>query len=584
VLQSEADRYESPAAGLGVVDFEGYARAAMELRSFYFEHSDLFVVPVEHLSRRGVDAEFVRVACGEREVPDGFFDLLSEAVASYFGRVESLFGSARAQWFPPRLLNLCVVTAPKLARLYYQPFVGASLLVHQSDFDPETSNVEMATYQLVHAERLGITRSIPSTVLGNLGYFVARTELERERFADAAARSARPDAEAFSALGEAMAWVGGLLHEKLKPPLLNTDGLTSVPGTGLMVTDEQTMKIGELVEVFERVGTGALERYYAAQAASMGDRSPADRVGQHLLEHQPKLLLADRDGDIIWDPEDAQELGGLATAFDGMCDRAAIGVCRDLDLVAERTQQILDRLTNPDVLPFHAEEVEQKDGAYLHEQRRMMVYSLRQPGVDTQREGTPPFHRWLLGARVGHEFGHLAAEADLVCVSPDKQQRHDAALEELAALFDTIITRAPEGLQTQAQEQFSQRPRDQSIGEAMVAMQMLRIGDYESNVFAQAVLPIEEMEAYVRANVRTLAQESFSFLGKLARYAYEAQYLGFSRMANPRHYFYASTWFPDNYIKTGVLNEEEAGLMLDLMAEVCTSHELVPGALRPYSS
>lgn len=556
----------------------------MELRSFYLDHSEMFVVPVEHLSRRGVDAEFVRVAQSERDIPAGLFELLSEAVATYFDRVESLFQRGRAQWFPPRLLNLCVVTTPKLARLYYQPFVGTSSLLHQSDFDPKTSNVEMATYQLVHAERLGITRSIPRTLLGNLSYFIERTELERERFTSASARSVRPDADAFAALGDAMAWVGGLLHETLKPPLLNHDGLTGIPGTGLLVTDEQAMKLGELVEVFEQVGTGALERYYAAQAAPLGEESPVDRVGRHLLEHRPRVLLADRDGRIIWDPQDPEALGGLGPALHGMCDRAALGVCQDLDLVAERTQQVIGRISNPDALPFHAEEVQQKDGAYLHEERRMMVYSLRQPGVDTEREGTPAFHRWLLGARVGHEWGHLAAEADLVCVPPELLERHDTALEELGALFDTVIARAPQGLQTQAQEQFSGRAATQSVGEAMLAMQMQRIGDYESNVFAQAVLPIEEMEAYVRVNVRTLAQESFSFLGKLARYAYECQYLGFSRMANPRQYFYASTWFPDNYIKTGVLREEEAGLMFDLMAEVCTSHQLVPGALRDYSS
>ncbi|MGH1340183.1 MAG: hypothetical protein ACRBN8_01430 [Nannocystales bacterium] len=556
----------------------------MELRSFYFDHPGMFVVPVEHLSLSGVDPEFVRVAQGEREIPEGFFELLGEAVSAYFDRVGSLFVAGRAQWFPPRLLNLCVVTDPERARLYYQPFVGASLLLQESDFDPKVSNLEMATYQLVHAERLGITRNVARTLLGNLGYFIQRSELERERFADAAVRSTRPDSEAFAALGEAMSWVGGLLHETLKPALLHSDGLTSIPGTGLLVSDEQTLKIGELVEVFEQVGKGALERYYTAQGASVGEQGPAARVGQHLVEHQPRLLLADREGSIIWDPEAPEELGALDGAFEGMCDRAAIGVCRDLELVALRTQQILERIVDPEALPFHAEEVEQKDGAYLHEQRRMMVYSLRQPGVDTEREGSPPFHRWLLGARIGHEWGHLAAEADLVRVSPEKQPRHDAALEEIAALFDTIIARAPERLRVQAEEQFVQRPRAQSIGAAMVAMQMQRIGDYESNVFAQAVLPAVEMEAYVRVNVRTLAQEPFSFLGKLARYAYEAQYLGFSRMANRRHYFYASTWFPDNYIKTGVLSEEEAGLMLDLMAEVCTSHELVPGALRDYSS
>ncbi len=555
----------------------------MELRSFCFDHDELFVVPVEHLRPDGVDPEFARIANGERGISGDVFDLLGEAVATYFERVQSLFERGRPQWFPPRLMNLCIVTDPQRARLYYQPLVGASLLLFASDFDPERSNRELATYHLVHAERLGITRSLTKTVLGNLGYFIVRSHAERSHFAEAARLAHRPDAESFAALGEAMEWMGGVLHEQLHPPLLRTDGLTSIPGTGLLVTDEQTLKIGELVEVFEQVGTRALDRYYATQAASLGGASPEDRVAGHLLERRPQLLVADRQGRVIWDPDNAEDVTALAGAVHGMCDRAALAVCRDLELVAERTGQVLSRISNPDALPSHGDEVQQRDGAYLHEDRKMMVYSLHQPGVDTNAEGTPPFHRWLLGARVGHEWGHLVAEAGLVRVPPHEQRRHDEALGELAVLFDTVIAGAPQVLREQVDAQFSGRPRGQTIGHAMVTMQMQRIGDYASNVFAHAVLPVEEMEAYVRVNVRTLAAEPFSFLGKLARYAYEYQYLRFSRMEEPRDYFFATTWFSENYIATGVVSRADADRMLDLMAEACGRHQLVPHALTPAS-
>ena len=552
----------------------------MELRSFYFHHPQLFIVPVEHLSTAGVSPEYVKVAEEERGFGPEFFALMSEAIAKQFERQRVLFSKARGQWFPPRLTNLCVVTDPEGSRPYYQPFTGGSLLLYASDFDPSLSNVEFATYQLVHAERLGITRSIPKTIAGDLGYFIVRSAAERDAFAEAAARCTRPDAEGFRALGKAMPWVGELLHQTLKPPMLRTDGLTELPGTGLMLTDDQAASLGQLLEAFEGVARGVVDRYYASQAESLGGPSPAERVAAFLLEHRPNLLLADAKDRVIWDPERPDDVSAIDDAVEGICDRAAVAICRDLALVDARTQQMLGRLTNPNALPSHGEEVQQQGGVYLHEERRMMVYSLHQPGVDTKREGTPPFHAWLLGARMAHEFGHLAAEAGMVRVSPERRARHDEAKRELAALFDTVVDRAPEKLRDQARDHFAGRPVGMTVGEAMLDMQMQRIGDYASNVFAQALLPTEEMEAYVRVNVRPLAGEPGSFLGKLARYAYEAQYLGFSKMSDPRHYFLASTWFSVNYIDTGILSRDEADRMLDLMGEVCTSYTLVPGTLR----
>lgn len=552
----------------------------MELRAFYFGHPQLFVVPIEHQTRTGVSNEFKAVAAEERGISEGFFDLLGAAVAQQFERQAPLYAKARRQWFPPRLTNLCIVTDPEGARPYYQPFTGNSVLLYASDFDPEVSNLEFATYQLIHAERLGIVRSIPKALVGNLGYFLMRTDAERSGFAEAARRCTRPDAAGFAALGEALSWIGEVLHQDLKPPLLRSDGLTELPGTGLLLTDAQAGALGGLIQTFEAAARGVVDRYYASQAETLGGPSAGERITTFVTEQRPRLLLADANDRIIWDPDQPERTDAIAEATKTICERAAVAICNDLEMVSTRTTELLERLRDPSALPSHGEEVQQQGGVYLHEERGLMVYSLHQPGVNTQRESTPPFHAWLLGARMAHEWGHLAAETDLVGIPPERRAAHESAKAELIALFDTVAARAPEKVRAQAEEHFAGRPRGTSLGEAMLDMQLRRIGDFQSNVFAHAVLPVEEMEAYVRVNLRPLGGEPGSFLSKLARYAYEFQYLGFSRMADPRHYFFASTWFVDNYIDTGVITRDEAERMLDLMGDVCSAYVLSPDALR----
>jgi hypothetical protein len=552
----------------------------MELRNFYFGHAQMFVVPVEHLARTGVDTEFAAVLQEERGISVAWIDLLSSAISTYHERLEHLFTRGRGSWFPPRLQNLCVVTDPAATRPYYQPFAGASWLLYEADFDPEFTNLELAVYQLVHAERLGITRSVPRTVIGNLSYFLARSQDERKAFAEATTRCARPDAAGFRALGDAMAWVGELFHDKLRPPLAFSDEpLQPVPGVGLVITDRQGEQIGALATTFESAANDVVQAYYRHQGAGLDGGTPAERITTYLRERKPRVLFADASGEIIWDPDAPDDVDAVGPAVSGLCDCAAQGVCGDLELVAARSAAVFARLTDPDRLPSHGEEVGEEGGAYIHNDRRMMVYSLNQPGIDTAREGPPPFHRWLLGARTAHEWGHLAADAGLVRLAPGRRDEHDAALVELASLLDRVILAAPEAFREQVEDQFAARESGQTVGQAMVALQMQRIGDYKSNVLAREVLPVEEMESYVRANVRSLAAEPHSFLGKLARYAYEFQYLGLSKMEDPRHYFYSTTWFLDNYVTTGVLSREDADHMLDLMATVCACYELEPGAL-----
>ena len=137
----------------------------MELRRFYFAHPELVVLPVEHLSERGMSEAFAEALQQERRVSDGWIELFDRAYATYWERAAWLYARAPETWFPPRRQNLALVLEPERTRPYYQPFHKSSWMLYASDFDPETSNLEHATYQLLHAERLSTSRDMAMAII-----------------------------------------------------------------------------------------------------------------------------------------------------------------------------------------------------------------------------------------------------------------------------------------------------------------------------------------------------------------------------------------------------------------------------------
>ena len=132
----------------------------MELRRFYFAHRELLVIPVEHLGEHGPSEAMSAALREDRRLGDGWMELLRQAYATYWVRAKALHERAPDTWFPPRLQNLCIVLEPELVRPYHQPFHKSSWMLYASDFDPEASNLEHATYQLLHAERLSTSRDM----------------------------------------------------------------------------------------------------------------------------------------------------------------------------------------------------------------------------------------------------------------------------------------------------------------------------------------------------------------------------------------------------------------------------------------
>ena len=83
------------------------------LHRFYFGQEDAFLIPVEHLSPRGVDPGFAETVRAERGLSQAWTDRFDAALAAAFARTGQLFDRAR-----PLTLGV-----PR--RLVRHPFAGA---------------------------------------------------------------------------------------------------------------------------------------------------------------------------------------------------------------------------------------------------------------------------------------------------------------------------------------------------------------------------------------------------------------------------------------------------------------------------
>ena len=101
-----------------------------------------------------------------------------------------------------------------------------------------------------------------------------------------------------------------------------------------------------------------------------------------------------------------------------------------------------------------------------------------------------------------------------------------------------------------------------------------RIEDFQSNLLSQRYLDPEERETYIRNNLRSLVHDlpRESFFERLARYAYEYQYLRFSAVGDMRAFFMRTTWFAEQYLEQRILSEEAFDRLLDRMARICDTY------------
>jgi hypothetical protein len=538
----------------------------------WFAYPEVFLIPVEHQSSDGMHPAFAHALRERRGVSEAWLELFDQALTSYFERVAALTTAAPRYWRAPRLANLCIVQDANRTRPYCTPFSKSSLVLYASDFDPECSNLEHAVYQLVHAERLSLTGDVGMTWIHNLGYFLMRTPEEREAFAIGCSTSPRPDAHAFRALAERMGLVESLHHDELSPGPAPTESSTArVELAGLTVLAEHQAEFQTVAKTFLAVAHDVMQRHFEAQRSG-GDGSSDQELVEWLAESAPMVLLADHFGGTLWDPDRPEEVGAIRAVVDGIPSGAARSLIEDWSVIDAHTTRFLDALADPDELVPPGESLDQEDGIYVHADRKIIAYCLAQPGFKTLAEEAPPFHRMLVGARTVHELGHLAADAGIVRVPEHLKDAHENAHQKVLAIFDRIVADAAEVHRGTAEREVELLRRE---GYRLGDMPLQRVSDYQANLLARAFLSAGEMEAYIRANVRSLIdEEEIGPYLRLARYAYEYQYLTLSRMDDPFDYLLSCTWFAEDLIEPGIVTEDRARELFDAVATLFACYEI----------
>jgi hypothetical protein len=124
--------------------------------------------------------------------------------------------------------------------------------------------------------------------------------------------------------------------------------------------------------------------------------------------------------------------------------------------------------------------------------------------------------------------------------------------------------------------------RDGSAGAALAAIFASRIPDYQSNLLGFPFLDLAEREAYVRQNVRPLVAEypPEQLWRQLVRTLYEYQYLGFSRVTDPRRYFVGTTRLEHDFIACGALDETRFDALAEAARALCTAHAVDRSRIR----
>jgi hypothetical protein len=549
----------------------GGARAA-PLNYFFSQHG-LFVIPVEAWSEQGLDGDFRQAIIDRQALSEDGLKLLEAAWALYWKRTAGLNKSAPEYWFPPRVQHLCLVSRPAELRPYFQPFNRSSWLLYVSDFEPETSNVEFAAYQIVHAERMMLLRQIAPVLYHNLSYFLLLNERQLESFCEGCLLTPRPDAAGFRALARLLPKLRQCGHESLRAREDNLDRVSRCPDTGLIVPHRLRPVLAELQHTWTESAQAVIERYRAFHTR----KTPGGgEVVEWLHNHQPPLLVTGAGQNVLWKP--GSDSGPVQTALSGASKSGAERILRDLAVVEDRSGRFLNSLTAREELAQPATFMTPGGLSYIHRDLRLIAYDIG-PGRNESRlwEASPPYERWMLAARTAHEWGHLAAESGWVRIPPQRAEEHRRHLARLADLFERIHHQAPSQIKDRlAGETARLEATAGSVSRALLEAMQLRIEDYMANLVARKFLSADEMDTYVRNNVYSHRPDfkAGKVYLQLIRLAYEFQYLGLARIDDPMDWFLKSTGFTDQFISSGLIRAGDFETLTDTVAAICGCFEI----------
>lgn len=563
------------------------------LEPFCFSHPAAFLIPAEAVSADGVAAEFGQALVAAQRLSPGQLDRLSLGLARYWRRCAALHARAPQWWFAPRPLNLLVVGEPTEVPPYVVPFAGSSAVLYLSDLgpseaggaeapveplvDPHTeSHAEFIAYLLCHNERLPLVGTLRGSHIANLSYWLTLDARARAAFAAAAARACRPDAAAFGALVPCFDWIDTAWHDPLRPPeAAPSEPYVGITGTGLFVPKRVQPALLALCGEADRAQADALATH----------RRPRPRVRPATLNALCDWMRSVRarfdvlapDGTTVWRAGGPDPSALHATLRDAT-EAAVASLAADWAIVHQRSVAFLSALRDPECLPRECALLEQGGSAYVDAARRTIVVPLRASAFDPLEAPAPPYHRLLLGARVVHEWGHLAHKAGIVRVPDERRAAYRAARERLGEVFAEVLSGVPQELQAAVQAELAALASSpQQVPAALARKTLSRIGDYLANLVSARMIPAAEMQAYVRTNVRHHLEEELGLVAELARYAHEVHYLPLAGL--PRSYFYETTRFGADFVDTGIVTQAAAEALFDAAGAVFACYSIDESAL-----
>jgi hypothetical protein len=213
-----------------------------------------------------------------------------------------------------------------------------------------------------------------------------------------------------------------------------------------------------------------------------------------LLGNRPRALISGGEGEILWDPERADECDKLRGAVGALTPGGDQRIRRDLEIIDRHSRRFLASLCDPEALAEPAPYMTEGGLCYIHGEHRLIAYDIG-PGRNENRlwEPSPPFERLMLGARTIHEWGHLAAESGWVVIPQNRLAERQALTERLARLFDQVLAGASGAVRRLTRDEDARlSARHGSFGQGLSAAMLRRIEDYITSTFPSARSKIRE--------------------------------------------------------------------------------------------
>lgn len=541
---------------------------------------DFLLLPTEHLSPTGPAPDLAAFLERESGWSRARVDLLATSLDLYWRRAKALADRMPA-WPRPRIRGIGVASDGITLRPYAQVLNTSTWTLYDCDLDPELSHSELVAFLLVVGDWMSATGEVTQAPMRAAAWWLAAGETACASFAAAAERSVRPDAEAARAVAEALPWLRRLHHRGLQPAPAGAVH-REIPGTGLEVPTDFESRPPQLVEACRRAADTALEAYRAAWRSS--DAGAVAALTEWLARDQPMVMVTVASGAVVWDRVDSEATSTVRSVLEN-ADAVAIESLRaDLQRIDEHSRRFVAALSDPEALPTVDRGLSENGYAYMVPNRHMIAYNLEEPGMERLSGPALPYARAMLGARVFHEWAHLADEAGWVPAIVDERElaRRGAAL---AASLETAVAECSPRLREPSSRDLEEIRGGRPVGEALAELLLARLPDYRANLVAGRFMSESERETYARHNVRTLRYEypAARLWRLLIRYLYEYQYLlphlGLTVIDDAYGYFAACTAFDADFVATGALTEERFHEITAALSQVCEAYAVDTGRI-----